>query len=329
MKKISLTLVAVLMLCIVALGGCAKADSATLKDDFIAYQNLTTDYSAGDKYLFVDNDNIVDLSSQTAYNEYAYNAILNEQGNFALLRYNKQYQILISSALSFYNNYDTYLNPTLDNFENVVPQTQKSQLYRAIDALRSNCSDIINTKKALVTLCYDGFNIDNINVLHNMERFIDSYKNFIGDAIEVSVAMEEIYSQNMIVAVENDIPVGEEKRLFESAKLYLTKYVYLQCIKYQDAFYDCGGQISYINLMKLIIRKNYSLNDNVEVYNYLVDKLNNLKTGIKNFEVAKAYCENADQTAEGFASHPYKVFVDGFEQQVLDFANAIQNTLLA
>ena len=141
--------------------------------------------------------------------------------------------------------------------------------------------------------------------------------------------MEEIYSQNMIIAVENGIPFGEEKRLFESAKLYLTKYVYLQCIKYQDTFYDCTSQISYINLLNLINSKNYSLNNNVEVYNYLIDKLDNLKTGIKNFEVAKEYCEKADQTAEGFASHPYKVFVDDFEQQVLDFANAIQNNLIA
>ena len=55
MKKISVAIIAFLMLCVVTLGGCAKADTATLLDCYKLYQNTITKYSTEDKYLFVDN----------------------------------------------------------------------------------------------------------------------------------------------------------------------------------------------------------------------------------------------------------------------------------
>ena len=102
MKKISLTIIAVLLLCVITLAGCTKADSASLLDCYNLYQQTAQDYSQGNNYIFTA-DQKADLYSEIAYNKPAYNAIQAEQGSFKLLKEGKQYQVLTSLALSLFS----------------------------------------------------------------------------------------------------------------------------------------------------------------------------------------------------------------------------------
>ena len=326
MKKISLSLFAVLLLCMFTFAGCAKADSASLLDCYNTYENYTSEYSTSSKYLFVGETNkTVDLYSATAYNANCYNAINNEQGKFKLLKNNKQYDVLTNTALSFYNSYDTYLNMEIISYEKVVAQNQKSKLYRAIDAMVAETPGLLDSKKALIQLCYQNFNVDNINVLHNLEEFVNDYKSFMGKAINVSVALEEIYTKNMITTENGKIPTGEGSRLLESAKLYLTKYIYIAYIANQEVYYDCSNQNSYKALQSILNGKAINFTqeeptqDELTMYNYLFNKVESFKTALKNFEIAKQN-ENSNEA--------YKTYVEQFEAVAIEFANCIVANLL-
>lgn len=325
MKKTSLTIIAVLLLCVITLAGCTKADYASLLDCYNLYQQTAQDYSQGNNYIFTA-DQKADLYSEIAYNKPAYNAIQAEQGSFKLLKEGKQYQVLTSLALSFYDSYDTYLNTqNLINYESKVEQSQKTKLYNAIDDFKASCQDIVTSKKTLVALCYDGFDFNNINVNKSLERFVSSYKNFLGGAFKISTTYENLFATGMIANDLNSIPSGEGARLFESAKLYLAKYVYLTYIKNQDVFYDCTSQQTYNELVEIANSK--SVNFSVEptqseiyIYNFMKDKLSNFKTSLNNYETA---LQNKD------SNQAYKDYVDSFEDVVIDFATSVKANLTA
>lgn len=335
MKKTSLAIFAVLILCVVTLAGCAKADTATLADCYNLYSQVKQDYSQSSNYLFSVEKNTIDLHSVHAYNDHAYNAIQQEKGNFKLLKQGKQFEVLSTAALSFYSKYDNYLNmQSVISYEDKVAQVYKSNLYRAVDGFKAHCKDVITSKNALITFCNSTFNVDNPNVIENLQRYIESYKTLIGKALDVSIAFEEAFDSGMVAKIEGGIATGEGERLFESAKIYIAKYVYLQYVKGADAFDDCSAQNTYKMLVQIINSNaiNFSVEPTqaeINTYNFMRDKLNTFKAGIKNFEVAKAYCNSADKTAEGFASHPYKLFVDSFEQVVMDFASSVEANLIA
>lgn len=325
MKKTSLTIIAVLLLCVITLAGCAKADSASLLDCYNLYQQTAQDFSQGNNYIFTAEQK-VDLYSETAYNTPAYNTIQAEQGSFKLLKEGKQYQVLTSVALSFYDNYDTYLNTqNLINYEDKVEQTQKTKLYLAINDFKPLCKDIVSSKSTLVALCYDGFDYNNINVNKSLERFVTSYKNFLGGALQISTAYEDIFATGIVPDDSNNILAGEGTRLVESAKLYLAKYVYLTYIKNQDVFYDCTSQQTYNDLIEIVNSKciNFSIEpteSEIYIYNFMKDKLSNFKTSLKNYEVA---LQNKD------SNQAYKNYVDGFEDVVIDFATSVKANLTA
>ncbi|MGN1221731.1 MAG: hypothetical protein ACI4TT_00685 [Christensenellales bacterium] len=323
MKKTSLTIIAVLLLCVITLAGCTKADSASLLDCYNLYQQTAQDYSQGNNYIFTAEQK-VDLYSETAYNTPAYNAIKAEQGNFKLLKDGNQYQVLTSVALSFYDNYDTYLNmQNIISYENKVEQSQKTKLYNAINDFKASCQDIVTSKNTLVALCYDGFDYNNTNVNKSLERFVSSYKNFLGSALQISTAYEDIFITGMIADSLNSIAVGEGARLVESAKLYLAKYVYLTYIKNQDVFYDCTSQQTYNDLLAIVNSDNIDFSvepteSEIYIYNFMKDKLSNFKTSLNNYEVA---LQNKD------SNQAYQDYVDGFESVVIDFATSVKANL--
>lgn len=329
MRKISLTLVAVLMLCVFVFAGCTKANTATLKTCYTMYQDITQEYSQTNQYLFdKDNDYRFDLHSQKAYNQYAYQAINNEVGDFKLLKQGQQYQVMVDTALSFIEKYDTYLNfqGTL-SYEDKVEQSYKTKLYIAIQDLKSGCEDLIVSKNALLIMCNKNIEADNINIniLQNLKRFIKSYIDFIGKAINISVAYEELFNAGMVLADTTTIQAGEGARLYESAKLYLAQYLYITHMQNQtEEFINFTQTQSYKDLVSLINGTNITYDiepskQQIQNYNIIRQKVENFKIGLNNLQIA---VKNQQQNEQ------YQTYINNFEQEAINFATYAKTYLL-
>lgn len=337
MKKIYISLMSVFIICVLVLAGCSKAENATLKECHLMYAQMATNYGTTEKYVFSSDGKTLDLYSADAYAGSAiYQAIVDQKTNFDLLALDAQYQVVLEVANSFYKNYSNYLiQQDFVDYEAIVSKQQKAKLYTAIESMRFACDDVVATKKSLVTICGQTFDETKDVVKRTLKRYLVSYQNLIEKTVEVSSALENIYVQNMIADVPQTISSGEGKRLVESAKLYIANYLSIAYFdKEENAFENISNNQVLQKLVQLKngIYKDFSAEpteQELQMYQQLVEKLNRFKTEVNNYKTAKIIYNTLNKNAENFEQSPYVRFVESFEQQVLDFSNCFVVNMLA
>lgn len=330
MKKILLCILSVIMLCGFSLAGCSKADSATLADCHKIYTNMYTEYGMQNngKHIVFNGDKI-DLYSETCYDEQIYQAIENEKTGFVLLKQGKQYQLLVEAATAFYDNYDTFLNGITQTYEKNVPQSLKTKLYNQFMAIETLCREVKDAKQVFETACKGVLDATSINVKTNLTSFLKSYVKLINKAVAVNVLYEEIYTKYIIVANDTSIVEGDYQRVVYSAELYVAKYLALWLNQNnQNLMQDFSNSDTFNKLSQIINSANsmgdvdYSNEDNILKYQKALQKLNNFKLDVQNYE--EALNKKTDDE-----SNPYTIYANGFKTNVINFENYFLVNLLS
>ena len=337
MKRASLYILSVLLLCVCILSGCTKANTASLKNCYDLYVAMIEDYStAQDKYVFdKTNNNKIDLYSTKAYSACVSSAISSDKKGFCLLAKDAQYDVVISNANSFYTNYQNYLNKDLIDYEGKTTQKAKTNLYKNIEAMKDACKEVVNTKEPMYDLC-NATNAESEVMQQTLKRYLEVYQDFIGATIGVSVAFEQMFAEQIVSKVDAGIASGEGKRIVETAKLYVAQYIYLAYMTKdsQKILEDFSSKEVFQRLVTIYNSSNYNFSaeptqEELELYEFISHKLEQFKNDMKNYEIAKSYYDSADKTSSYFDKNPYKVFVENFEQEVLDFENCIIQNMLS
>ena len=338
MKKIYLSICAIFVVVALLLSGCTKAENATLLDCKNFFEQTVGAYSGESKYLYNSTSKQWDLYTQQAYQgSQIYQTAEQEAQGFVMLKQGKQYQVLLKTASSFYQNYQAYLNlQDVIDYESKVTKQQKTTLYTAIENLKPVCDSVSNLKDTLKTVCTTTFDPTKDVVQKNLKRFLIEYQRLIDAQIKISLAMEDIYANNMVINTQTTIFAGEGKRIVESAKLYVVSYIFDTYFNFEDGrvLTDISSNQAFLKLVELdnLVAKNFSAEpteQEIESYNFAIEKLERFKTQIKNYKLAKQQYDLADKSSPEFINNPYKQFVENFEQEVVEFANFVLVTMSA
>lgn len=320
------------------LSGCTRAENATLLDCKNNFEQTVGAYTEQDKYLYNSADNQWDLYSEQAYQgSQIFQAAQQQQQGFAMLKQGKQYEVLLKTSNSFYKNYQAYLDlQDVIDYESRVTKQQRAELYTAIENLKPVCDNVSSLKNTLKTVCATTADPTKDVVQKNLKRFLLEYQNLISAQQKISFALENIYANNMVINTQTTIFAGEGHRLVESAKLYVASYVFDTYFNFEDdrVLADISSNLAFLKLVELdnLSPKSFSAEptqQEIESYNFAVEKLERFKVQTSNYKLAKQQYDLADKTAPEFKNNPYKQFVEGFEQQVIEFSNFVLTTLCA
>lgn len=349
MKKIRISIFAVLLACIFCFAGCTKASNANLEKNYQLYDSITTKYGANEqtgKIIIFNEDQKVELYSLAAYDStklYNFIATVDENGSkyvYNTLSINGEYQALVHGVSQLFLQWrQTYY--TVD-----IPQTKVTKMYEALEELRTT-SESLSVAKSSFETTFKNINDENsVAVSDSLNEYLKAYYNLIKKFYSVSEAYEAIYETVFPSRQVTKLAEGDIIKLVLSSEIYLAKYYYLKNIELTNNYASRFGfkKIGDTQL-NLVDNKNYDSNfqkfieitqsdsnvgeaiegdnDKIFYYNAGIEKLAYIKNGVNNFETAvKNVKNNQDKNGE------YAKFISDFEIEIQNYQDYLLRRIM-
>ena len=240
MKKIAISILVLILCSVMFLGGCTKADRATIDMINNLYATTVQKYQVNEetrKTKIFDQDGRVDLYSADSYGADIFGLINTmhqvEKENdtapnkFNVLKNGKEYQIITKAISDFFAN-KAYNYTFID-----VPQAMHTKLYNAVDNLSSTADKIVLQKQSLETTLQN-FGVSNageVPVQESFKLYLKQYDKLIAKLYEINKTYEEIYTgyihiPEIVTPLSGGVPEYETGRIILSSELYLAEYYY-------------------------------------------------------------------------------------------------------
>lgn len=370
MRKIHYVIITVLLAFVFTLSGCTtKAETATYKICNDKFVGVAQKYTSGNEYIFKStliestdsNTYVVDLSSQTAYNQVIYNQIQNDDFdeetdsmNFGLLKKDNEYQTIVDAVSAYFARYQSQTNEiSLEDAKNkgiTIPQSVYANLYNQVDRLQAVCKALANKKTKLVTDCANSINQTN-NYIQKSDfvNYLQAYQDFIQVVADINRAYQKLHFDYVYYYNSNSydvLPAGQTQRWVDSAILYCGVYYYIKDMKYsasvQNAFaHGVTQDQSFTNTFCAILENrgdkliaNEDGGDTaIATYKVAAKKLKAIVDDLDNFDTAtkkiseylkKYNLSSVDTERKDFAEiKDYYQFVKMFDQSISNLQNLI------
>lgn len=357
MRKFRYLGLALLLVCVLIVSGCTKANSAKIETCNNLYALETANYGVDEqtnKIKVFDEDGFVNLCTYNSYSSTKlYNLIASTEEEcspyvFNILKRGGEYDTIIQAVSKFYLNNN---KSSFSKLDKEVPQNLKTHLYEAIDDLGDILKNLVVTKKALETTVnnFSDFNIVPVN--QALKTFLTNYQELIESFYEISSTYEQIRNTYLSpVITKTQIPLGGIENLINSGNVYIAKYYYLKHLVlngFDDRFasqkilnedtnqyienetYDAEFA-NFVQIVNSTISE--TTNDNVDkifYYGAALTKFDSLKTNLKNYEVAVKYIANYNgKITSKSVAYQYVEFMKNFDQEVTNYQNYIIAHLL-
>ena len=359
MKKIAISILVLILCSVMFLGGCTKADNATIEMINNLYATTVQNYQIDaetHKTKVFDQDGRVDLYSADSYNG-TLSSLINSKGQtevendtsmskFNLLKVSGEYQVIIQAITDFFAK-KSYNYTFID-----VPQQMHTKLYNAVDNLSSTLNKLVLQKQSLeATLQNFGVaNANEVPVQESFKLFLKQYDKLIAKLYQVNKTFEEIYTgyihkPETVTQLSGGVPEYETGRLVLSSELYLAEYYYQKHMVLSSA-YETQFASKYIgttanqnydsifaNFVKIVtnvenVAEPADRNDAdvITYYNACLQKFDSLKTNLKNYEKAVSKIveyknSHTKPIDEKSSVYHYVEFIEEFDAEVMDYQN--------
>ena len=373
MKKFRISIFILLLCSIVIFTGCTKANKATMTmvGDLYAttIKNYGKDSSTQKIKVFDEDSKRVDLYSSKAYSAELSNLIESKEttdetndtsiSTFNVLKQGGEYQVIVQGITDFFAN--KFYNDTSKD----IPQSVRTKLYESIDSLSPILKNIVVQKNSLETTLQN-FGVDNSNevpVQESFKQYLKNYDKLVAQLYLVNKNYEELYTGYLntprtATKLNGGIPEGETARLVYSSELYLAEYYYQKHMILSSAYEtrftnkfikQAGSSTAVLNTnyddmfenFKQIVQKNNEVadpttptDDNaITYYNACLQKLETLKTDLKNYTTAVQKIVDYKNSHNGVidsnsSAYHYVEFIESFDAEVLDYQNYLLHHIM-
>ena len=234
MKKISLSVLIILICSILVLTGCTKAKNAKPSTINLLYQNTVEKYSnyAGEEKIKIYNSNKeVDLYSNSSFNEVVFAEIehLQDEASYStvnMLAEGQEYQTIMEAVSCFYQN------RALIDILTEVPQDFYTSMYERVDELLPILNDVLNKKESFESTLKNlgATEVNSTPVKESLKSFLLSYRNLVNKYFEINSVFEQLYTTYIFApsGKETRLREGELQRVVLSSAVYLGEYYYLK-----------------------------------------------------------------------------------------------------
>lgn len=352
MKKFGFSLVAILLVGIFALSGCTKASTANLETASALFDGIVAKYQSREdvnKYKIFDSSEQIDLYSQDSYEADIFAVIdsVETDGsmhNLNTLKEGAEYQTLMHAVSQLYLKWKNV------SYTTEIPQETMTKLYQEIDEMKTYIEDLYVSKLGIHTTFKSFENPDSVPMKESLTRFLTYYAKLINNFYNISLAYEAVYETVFPTKTVIQLRYGDLIKFVLSSELYLAKYYYLKNIvltgeyltrfsyesiydyneesfvsnsNYDKTFADFVEICAKDNIMGELSDSDLTNADKIHYYNVGIKKMESLKTGIQNFEIAVEKIKN-NQDSNG----EYAKYVEDFAEQVASYQEYVLNNII-